>query len=52
MDFDREPGLSMAQQVSDGTCLYYGVTYSGVLGCRALSVDVEKGSGVSCLKIA
>lgn len=42
----------MAQQISDGTCLYYGVIYSGVLGYRALSGDVEKGSGVSCLKIA
>jgi hypothetical protein len=26
---------------------YYGMTYSGVIGYRALSVDFEKGSGVS-----
>jgi hypothetical protein len=26
---------------------YYGVSYSGLLGYRALSVDFEKGAGVS-----
>jgi hypothetical protein len=26
---------------------HYGVTYSGVLGYRALSVDFEKGSGLN-----
>jgi hypothetical protein len=27
--------------------VHYGVTYSGLLGYRALSVDFEKGSGAN-----